>query len=568
MLLSLHIRDLALIESAELAFVSGLNVISGETGGGKSLVVTALKLLRGEKANGQLVRHGATELRVDGEFALGGGERSRAVPDVVRQELGFDLDGDVVLVTRIVDAQGRSRVRVNDRPATLAALRTLGAFLLEIHGQDDSRCLMRPEIQCETLDAFAGAGELRAAFADALAAARAVEARLAAAKAAQRDKGQREEFLRYQVEAMRELDLQEGEVVRLEEEHRLLAHLDRQRDLVQGALAELQDGEENAAALLARALRRVREAASIDKSLADAARQVEDAEMLVTEAARALQSGLGRLDLDPARLQDIDDRLAAIRDSLRRFGPGEAEWFAAFGAAKTELQRLTDDKEQPEALAEELRKAAAVAVEAGAKLIRARKKATAGFCAAVQNELASLKMSDTRLRVDFAEQIDPDKLLVEATAHGPSPVELMVRINPGEPFHPLRETASGGELARIILAVKKTLADQDRVPFLVFDEVDSEIGGRLGLAVGRKLREVAAHHQVLIVTHLPQVAAFAQAHFKVEKRVAKGRTSSTVVRLDAAARDAELAAMSSWDGADKTALQEARRLVERAQGEG
>ncbi len=547
MLLSLHIRDLALIETAELAFGPGLNVISGETGGGKSLVVTALKLLRGEKAAGQLVRHGASELRVDGEFALGEGVRARAIPEVVRQEVGADLDGDVVLVTRIVDVAGRSRVRVNDRPATLTALRALGAFLLEIHGQDDSRCLMRPEIQCETLDAFAGATELRLTFATALAAARAVEARLAVATGAQRDKHQRVQFLQYQLEAMTQVALQEGEVARLDEEHRLLAHLDRQRELVQAALGELQDAEENVAGLLGRAQRHVREAAHIDRGLGDAARQLAEAEVLVAEAVRALQSGFARLELDPARLSEVEDRIATVRDSLQRFGPSEAEWFAALAATQADLVRLTDEGEQPAALAAELQAQLATTVDAGRKLVKARKKAMPGYCAAIASELASLKMSETRLRVDMQEEIDAARLLATATAHGPSPVELMVRINPGEPFHALRDTASGGELARLVLAVKKCLADQDRVPFLVFDEIDAEIGGRLGLAVGRKLREVAAHHQVLIVTHLPQVAAFAQTHFKVEKNVADGRTRSLVNKLADAARKVELAAMSSWD---------------------
>ncbi|HLU39927.1 MAG TPA: DNA repair protein RecN [Planctomycetota bacterium] len=564
MLLSLHIRDLALIEAAELQFVPGLNVISGETGGGKSLVIAALALLRGEKASGHLVRHGASELRVDGEFALGEGDRARAVAAEVLQEIGAPPEGDVVLVTRIVDAAGRSRARINGRPATVAALRALGAHLLEIHGQHDARCLMRPEIQCETLDAFAGTTPLRAEFAAALAAARAVQERLAAATAVQRDRHQRVAMLRHQVDAMTALGLQDGEIARLEEEHRLLAHLDRQRELVQGALALLQDAEENASGLLGRARRHVREAAGIDRNLEDAAHQLAEAEMLVGEAVRALQHGLARLDLDPDRLAAVEDRLGEVRDALQRFGLDEAEWSSALAAAQEELARLTDESQQPEALAAELQAKLADAAEVGRRLVRARKKAVPGFCAAIAAELASLKMADTKLRVAMAEEVDPAQLLSTATAHGPSPVELLVRVNPGEPFHPLRDTASGGELARIVLAVKKCLADQDRVPFLVFDEIDAEIGGRLGLLVGRKLREVAAHHQVLIVTHLPQVAAFAQAHFKVCKSVVGGRTRSVVELLSPEAREAELAAMGSWDGADAAAVAEARRLVERA----
>ncbi len=566
MLLSLHIRDLALLEAAEVAFGPGLNVISGETGGGKSLVVAALQLLRGEKADARLVRHGAPELRVDGEFALTGGARARAIPDLVRQELGFEPAGDVVLVTRIVDAAGRSRARIDDRPATLGALRALGAYLLEIHGQADARCLMRPELQAETLDAFAGCGAAREEFAAALGEARAVAARLAQAQAAQRDQKGRVSMLGFQVEAMEQLGLQEGEVERLEREHTLLANLDRQRELLDGALGDLQDGEENAASMLGRAARRTHDAAAIDPDLRDAAQQLDEAEVLLADAARRLQSGLARLDLDPERLAEVDARLSEVRASLHRFGPSEAQWFAALAEARSELLRLTDAAEQPDALAADLERATNAASELAKKLVRARKKAVPAFCAAIQTELQSLRMAETRLRVDMQETVAAASLLETATAHGPSPVELMVRVNPGEPFHPLRETASGGELARIVLAVKKSLADQDRVPFLVFDEIDAEIGGRLGLVVGRKLREVAAHHQVLIVTHLPQVAAFADVHLRVSKEVVDGRTRSVVAALGASEREAELAAMSSWDGADATALAEARRLVERAQG--
>ena len=568
MLLSLHIRDLALLDAAEIAFGPGLNVISGETGGGKSLVIAALQLLRGEKADARLVRHGAAELRVDGEFALHDGPRARAIPDVVRAELGFELSGDVVLVTRIVDAAGRSRARIDDRPATLTALRTLGAYLLEIHGQADARCLMRPELQAETLDAFAGCGALREQFARALADARAVQVRLTDALGAQRDQKGRAQLLEFQVEAMEQLGLEEGELERLEREHTLLANLDRQRELLDGALADLQDAEENAASLLGRAARRAHEAAAIDPDLADAAQQLDEAEVLLADAARRLQSGLARLDLDPDRLAEVDARLSEVRASVQRFGPDEARWFAALAQARLDLARLTDAAEQPDALAAELARATGVAFELAKKLVRARKKAIPTFCAAIQTELQSLRMAETRLRVDMVEAVSEAKLLETATAHGPSPVELMVRVNTGEPFHPLRDTASGGELARVVLAVKKSLADQDRVPFLVFDEIDAEIGGRLGLVVGRKLREVAAHHQVLIVTHLPQVAAFADVHLRVSKAVVDGRTHSTVARLDAAERAAELAAMSSWDGADATALAEARRLVARAQGAG
>lgn len=572
MLHTLHIRDLALIEQAELQLHQGLNVISGETGGGKSLVITAIKLLRGEKAQASLVRHGAGELRVDGEFRLGGGERSAAVARMVREACGAEIEDDTLLVSRSVDDAGRSRVRIGGRPATLQALREIGAFLLEIHGQGDSRALMRPEIQCETLDAFAGTVGLRREFAAALAAARETAARLQALGQGERERTQRLEFLRFQVREMTELALQPGEVAELEAEHQVLANLDGMREHLGATLELLQDGEHNAVDLLARAERHLGDAAGIDRRLEAAAAGLGEAQERIAEVCRAVQSGLGRLELDPARLQEVVARLDELHRALKRWGPTEAGFRANLERAEAELAGLEDSASGPEALAEELRQRTAAAAVVGRKLVRARRKAAAPFCAAIAAELKDLGMARTEVQVAMADEFAEADLQAGATEHGPVPVDLQVRINPGEPFHSMRETASGGELARIVLAVKKTLADQDRVPLLVLDEIDAEIGGRLGTQVGHKLTEVSRHHQVVIVTHLPQVAAFADRHFLVQKEVLgrgrEERTRSTVATLGGARVEQELAAMAAGEGADAEALAQARRLVRNARAAG
>lgn len=568
MLHTLHIRDLALIDRAEITLHRGLNVVSGATGGGKSLLVAAIKLLRGEKAPGSLVRHGQGELQVDGEFRLGGGERSAAVARLVRDLCGADLEDDTLLVTRIVDASGRSRVRIQSRPSTLQALRELGAFLLEIHGQGDSRALMRPEIQCETLDAFAGTASLRHAFADALATAREARDRLRQRSEGERERAQRLEFLRFQVREMRDLGLQENEIAALEAEHRVLANLDALREHLGAVLDALQDAEVNASELLAAAARRLSAAAELDRRLEDAAGSLAEAQERIADVCRQVQSAQGRLDLDPARLQEVTERLDAIQRALKRWGPDEAAFRAALSRAETELSGLEDEAADPGALAEDARAKTAAAGELGRRLLRARQKAAIPFCKAIAAELSSLDMARTEVRVAMAGGLADEVLLDAATAHGPVPVDLDVRINPGEPFHPMRETASGGELARIVLAVKKTLADQDRVPLLVLDEIDAEIGGRLGTQVGNKLAEVARHHQVVIVTHLPQVAAFAERHFLVHKealgRGTEERTRAAVAELRGKAIERELAAMASGEGADAEAVAQAKKLVMRA----
>jgi len=562
MLQCVHIRDLALIEHAEVPLAAGFNVISGATGGGKSLLITALKLLRGEKGRGDLVRHGADELRVDGEFRLGDGERSKALAARVQELIGAPLEDDLLILTRILDARGRSRVRIGGRPTTLAALREVGAWLLEIHGQGDSRALMRPEMQAETLDAFAGTVALRQRFGAALAEARAAERTVRDARERERDRLQRVEFLRFQLEEMQALEMEPGEPDALDREHRLLAHQDRMRSLLEATLDSLQDDEPAALDRIAAAERALADAVTIDPRLQDALERVQDASQQIAEAVRTVQSGTGRVELDPGRLAEVEERLAEVRRGLKRFGPTESDYRETLARTAAELREL-DEGGDPARLQDALQRAIGAAAKLGRQLVRARRKAAARFVSSVAAELGDLGMEHTVLRVDMGDDVAEDELLERASAHGPGPVDFAVRINPGEPFRSMRETASGGEMARIVLAVKKTLADQDRVPLLVLDEVDSEIGGRLGLKVGAKLGAVAQHHQVVMVTHLPQVAAFAECHLLVRKEAGRNRTRSTVERLAAKGVERELAAMAAGEGADPEALAEARRLVAR-----
>ena len=545
---------------------TGLTVVSGETGGGKSLLITALKLLRGEKAQAGLVRHGAPELQVDGEFRLGGGPRSAAIARFVETACGGVVDDDLLLVTRIVDKGGRTRVRLGGRPATLTALRELGGMLLEIHGQGDSRALMRSEIQCETLDAFAGTAGLRGEFAASLAGARELRAKISRQADGERERKQRLEFLRFQFSELRQLDLSEGELVQLEQEHQVLSNLDAMRLRLAEALTAMQDGEAAVSDQLAVAARATQQAAAIDVRLEEVSEQLAQIEDLVADCCRKLQSGQARLELDPGRLAAVEERLDEVHSALKRFGPTEKDLRETLARTERELSELEDADVAPEELLATLRRDTDGVVKLGRKLLRARRKAGGEFATAIMSELHDLGMKHTEVRLSMEEAFAADRVLDDASEHGPVPVDIEVRINPGEPWQSLRETASGGELARVVLAVKKTLADQDRVPLLVLDEIDAEIGGRLGLQVGKKLHEVARHHQVVIVTHLAPVAAFAQQHFLVNKVVGE-RTSSQVRHLPSEEVEKELAAMATGDGDDGAALDQARRLVEKAREE-
>lgn len=577
MLHTLHVRNLALIESAELRLADGLNVFSGETGGGKSLLITALKLLRGDRANAGLVRRGARELQVDGEFRLGGPgvgmdeERSAEIRRLVGELCGGSIDDDLLLVTRIIDRQGRSRVRIGGRPATLQALRTLGSLLVEIHGQGDSREWTRPETHCQVLDGFADCGELRGEFAAALATAKQLRERLQAREEGQHEQRQRLEFLRFQQREMTELALADGELAELEAEHQRLANVDSVRSGLHAGLAALQEGEQNATELLSLAASQVRAAAELDTRLGALAAQFADAEALVDELCRGVQSGMAALDFEPGRLAHVEARLDEIQRLLRRFGPTEREFRDGLAAVTEELERWAGQAEEPEEMAVQLRQRTAVAARLGRKLLRARRRAAKEFTRRVGEGLQDLGMPHTELRIAMAADFADEELLDQASRHGPVAVDIEVRINPGEPFRPLGEVASGGELARVVLAVKKAMAQHGRVPLLVLDEIDAEIGSRLGLQVGRKLAAVAEHHQVVIVTHLPQVAAFADRHFLVAKAVVGDaeaeRTTSTVCALDRRQVEHELAAMAG-DAADATNRQQARSLVRKVRPAG
>ncbi|MEO0480974.1 MAG: DNA repair protein RecN [Planctomycetota bacterium] len=545
MLQSLHIRDLALVASAELHLDDGLNVLSGATGGGKSLVLGALELLRGERARGDLVRHGQDELRVDAEFVLGSGERTAAARRAVREVIGQELEEDVLLVSRIVDRRGRSRVRIDGRPATLRDLRTLSEHLVEIHRQGETRSLMRAEIQAETLDAFGDLAEQRRAFASALRSARsAVECAEQARGDAELDR-ERADLCRARLAEFEAVGLVEGELQQLEDEHRVLANLDALRADLSRAAEALSDGEPSASELVGEALRALEAAGEVDASMLSARDQVTEARVHIEEAARTAQSRLGDLEFDPGRFAFVEERLGTVRRALDRHGPTEEEYFARAEQTQEELDRLDGGDSSPEALEKAIADSIVELESAAETLDAARREVSAGLREKIEAELADLAMADACFRVAMPEELPAGLDLVKrSTVHGPVPVDFEVQLNPGEPFTPMRDTASGGETARIVLAVKKCLADQDRVPLIVFDEIDSEVGGRLGQQIGEKLKGVAAHHQVLIVTHLPQVAAFADAHFKVEKVVEGGRTTSSVERLEGAAIDRELEAMA------------------------
>lgn len=573
MLEQLTIRGLALIECATLSPSRGLTVISGETGGGKSLIVQALRLLRGEKARADIVRRGATAASVDGVFRVESGERSAFVRELYEEVLGTQPEDDRIVVSRVLDAKGRSRARIDGRPVPLRELQRFGALLLEVHGQGANRSLMRSEIQTELVDAFAGGTAMRRDFAQRLSAARAVAKDLEDVRSKQRERRERIEWLQHCLGEIDAVDLRPGEHAELARDVKIQGSWTRMRETLGATLDELREREEGAVLDRLRAVERdVEGLVELDDRLRAPGRMLDEAAILIDEAGHELASALDRLDFDPQRAEADRVRLAELDRLLERFGPSERELLETEARMREELEQLRDESRTPEALEDELERARSELGLAGDKLTKLRKRAAKRLSTLMIRELGDLGMSRVRVEVRVVEDSEVEDVLDVATPLGTSEVDVFLAPNPGEALTPLRNTASGGEVARVMLVLKKILADADLVPLLIFDEADAEIGGRLGLAVGRKLRDVARQHQVVCITHLPQIAAFADLHCMVRKSVheesAAGATERTVAELRALSdreRQHELASMARGEAAvDDDALHEAGRLLELA----
>jgi DNA repair protein RecN (Recombination protein N) len=550
MLQELHVRDLALVDTACVRFGSGLNLLTGETGSGKSLIVDALGLSLGARASTDQVRHGADRARSEAMFDVG------SVPGALRalEAMGHDRGESLVLAREV---GRRSGARLNGRPATPGQLRDLGRLLVGIHGQHDHRLLMDPEAQTLLLDTFAGALGAREAVAAAHAGWAGAAARLANL-ARMQARGQREEeYLRWQLEELRAAGLRAGEDEELAAERAVARNAARLTELVSAAV-EILRGEEG----LPAAAGSVRVAAELDARLVEVADRLEALDAELADAGAELRRYVEGLDSDPARLETIEARLAVLEQVKRKYG-GTVE------AAIAERDRLEGQVGQAADLGAALEDAqlevdcARAALEAAAaELSSLRADASVRLSRAVTSELAGLRLEGALLEARLSPR-------PEIGADGAEEVEMRFSANPGEAPAPLARVASGGELSRVMLAIRTAGAESERLPTLVFDEVDAGIGGEAAVQVGVRLKALGARRQVLVVTHLAQIACFADHHLVVEK--APGPGGRVVVRVrelkTGEERARELARMMSGTITEK-ALARARELLEEARGGG
>ena len=550
MLRFLRIQHLAVIDSVEVEFEPGLNVLTGETGAGKSILVEAVGLLLGGRASGDLVRTGE---------------------DAASIEAIFESGGEELLVRREITAQGRSRAFVNGALATAGALKELSSRLIELHGQHEHQTLLDATTHLDVLDSFGGVSQLAAPVAAAYDALHASREELARVRAAAKDRDARQDLITFQLGELDRAALREpGEDAELAALRQVLASAERVERLCSESYASLYESDDAILAALGSVWRRVAELASLDPQFKPYLDARDGIKSQLEDLAGFLRKYADNVDASPARLQQVEERLALLERLKRKHGPSLGDVIARRDALRRELTDLSRGDDRIAELERELSEARRVFLAAAETLSRERRRAGAAFARALEALVADLAMERTRFEVRFGEPL-PESAW---SGRGLDAAEFFVSPNPGEELRPLARIVSGGELSRIMLAIKTLTATlrhgfsdaTDRppsasAPGLIFDEVDAGIGGRVADVVGRKLRTLGSAFQVLCITHLPQIAAYADTHFAIEKRVDRGRTRTTVRRLDEPSRVEEVARMLGGEAISDGLRASAREML-------
>ncbi|HEY8090261.1 MAG TPA: DNA repair protein RecN [Polyangiaceae bacterium] len=542
MLAQLTVRNVVLIERLVLDLASGFNVVTGETGAGKSMVVDALSLVLGGRARPDLVRAGAEEAEVEALFELPPG--SPAPTRLVAA--GIPTERELV-VRRVVQAEGRSRAYVNGRLCTATQLAEIAADLCDIASQHESVSLTDPATHVEYLDAFGGLAAERLRVGEQVDALAEVVRELETVSAQERGRAEREDFLGWQLREIDELEPRDGEETELEHERGRLRHAEKLQSATRRAAERLYEGDGTICDELARLGTELDQAAGVDGSLAPLARTVESARAELADAARALARYAEGVEASPERLAEVEERTFRLQKLLRKHGPTTADLLAHRAGLGRELASLASASDRVAELEAERSRRVAEAGASARALSRKRRDAAERLADSIGRELSQLGMGRARVIVEISPTAGAgDALLVDGarlTRTGIDRVEFLIAPNRGEEPRPLRRIASGGELSRALLALKRVLADQGPAGTYVFDEVDAGVGGAVAEVIGRSIAEIARHRQVICITHLPQIAALADAHFVVDKAEARGRTHTSVKRLAPHERVDEVARM-------------------------
>jgi DNA repair protein RecN (Recombination protein N) len=550
MLTELHIQNFAIIDRLDLEFGPGLVILTGETGAGKSIIMDALDVLMGGHADISAIRSEADLAHIEGTFKLSGPGRAAAIEILKREEL-LD-DPDYVTMTREVRREGRSVARLNGRIVGLPLLKELGEILVDIHGQSEHLSLLNVRAHLGLLDRYAGIESNLAAYRKAHQHLLGLRRELHDLRAAQQDAERRTEMLTFQAEEIEAARLKQAEDAELKNERDRLANAESLATLAQDALTVLDDGTSESPAatdLLGQAVQSLAKLAQIDAAQKSMSEQSVAMEETLAELARSLRNYLEAIEYNPKRLEEVEERLDLIHRLERKYG-GSIESILAFGKeARKSLENISNASTRIAELETAESAALAKLAELGLSLSHKRKEAAGKMSQAIEIELDELHMASARFEVDFQTRPDaegvplPDGQRIAFDGNGLDKVEFLVEPNPGEGLKPLAKTASGGETSRLMLALKNVLARADQIPTLIFDEIDQGIGGRVGGVVGEKLWNLGRAHQVMVITHLPQLAVYGDQHFQVQKIIENGRTLTRLTRLTGEPRTLELAQM-------------------------
>lgn len=577
MLFELAATNFAIIEQLHLTFGPGFNVLTGETGAGKSILIDAVNVLLGGRCGPEFVRSGAEQARVEGIFTLpvegNAGDDGELPLTALLDEYGIVGDEGTVILSREIQRSGRTVARINGRAVPLSTLQQVGRALVDIHGQGEHLSLLRVSQHAGFLDRYAGLLERRRALAAGVAELRQVQTEIERLLRDEREQARRVDLLSFQVQEIRNAGLHPHEEEALVAERLLLSNAERLSTGADAAYRLLYGGshdERAALDALGEAVAHVSQLAKLDPSLAQHLRTLEEASDQLQDVADSLRRYRDGVEFNPARLEAIEERLDLIQRLKRKYGSSIAEVLHFGEAAAAELDNIAHGEER---LAMLRQREAALRTDLGRQaeaLSAARQEAAERLAAAVEQELGDLNMAKTRFKVGFERRETPDGLpLGDGHSYafdstGVDRVEFLIAPNPGEPLRPFAKIASGGETARLMLALKTILTRADAVPTLIFDEIDVGIGGRSGQIVGCKLWNLTAGHQVLCVTHLPQIACYGDVHFQISKAVVAERTVTTVQTLAEEERVAEVAAMLGGATESLAAQENARELLARA----
>ncbi len=569
MLTELRIENFAIIEALELSFAPGLVTFTGETGAGKSIIIDAVETLLGGRAEATMIRTGAERANVEAVFRVPASMLPAVHAILEREGLleeGGGVEMDTVTLGREIRRAGRSIARVNGRSVSVGLLSELGEYLVDVHGQSEHLSLLRVRQHLTLLDGFANVDTELAAYRATYHRLQAIRRELADLRQSESEAARRSDILTYQINEIESARLRPGEEEELREERNRLANAEGLASLAQEALQALDEGTPESPAvtdLMGQVTHAMAALARIDPARAGLSEQAESVAENLTDLIHELRSYHENIEFNPKRLDQVEERLNLINNLKRKYGKDIPAVLAFAETSHSQLEAIIHAGER----IAELEGDEALALEQlgreGTALSEKRHTAAEALARAVENELEHLNMTAARFRVDTQTHPDPDGVpladgqRVAFDINGLEHIEFFVALNPGEGFKPLVKTASGGETSRLMLAIKNVLARADQVPTLIFDEIDQGIGGRVGTVVGRKLSDLAREHQVLCVTHLPQLAVFGEQHYRVLKQVHAGRTTTQVEALQGEPRVLELAAMMGevGEGTRQSALE-------------